>query len=1446
MTRVGVAPQALNASLQEAKEAMADALVNMTVARCSGIGDFGRIVYGRSPERAFVSGFLLPRFAEIGDEDETSDIHIAVVGLDLQVTKEATGTASIRPRFSVYVRALPTWSELVDPRLGMQPTFDLMPAVRREIVQRIRDATKARCTQEGLFGRDDPAAMSRDDRRKRQARRTALKEETTKQIYKEYGIESAGLPESETDDSPEALEGTIGPEVPVYAPPPERAVPFKFVWGDHYVPPHLARPADIPVKWKRIDLKLPVLQWELNTRLGEVELSAFSKEIAAAVTTHVDTWLLSPEGQAEAWRDEQVVPTDVASETAWTMFLERVRKAKPDLQAIRPPVEDMRVTVHDTANFADPRVRSVRVALENNSHQLSKKRRQHQCASVFDAGIEIELPEAVHMPLIPDRIEPSYRFRHHMQYPAIGLNNGISASTAAGRVRLATTWSPRFVQIRIVPLGLGVPVEFAKLSADGFNPDELLPLPDAYRTWIKEESTRLKIEVRQGLSAEDAAFESDRLTKDIESWSREASLIERGIKLLIQSRAAYLESQSVSGGKRDTLLQQGAPYRAWLLMNRALFGREKKSLTAGWRLFQMAFVLAHLPVIASRMPEFSTWHDPTFDEEEATLLYFATGGGKSEAFYGILVFGLFLDRLRGKNRGVTALVRYPLRLLTLQQAQRLLRLLIQAELIRKNANLGEWPFEVGFWVGSANTPNNVSGIKTVPAVDDVAHPNDDVLKAAATPTSTVSDKDREFARGYEDMRVAYCKIPSCPICQEETGLRVFAGAVARSKRVGIVCFNDSCAWNKAHPGDVRTPLPFLLTDDTIYQRAPSVVLGTVDKLAMIGQHPNTITNVLGMFGTARWVAGDGHLFSPRTSELLEDGPEDHEFAPVFPAYQGGRRIFKDPFPSIVIQDEMHLLEESLGTFSGLFETTFETLLTSIDQICGAGLETARSAKGRLRMPKIIAATATVSDPDKQLAVLYQRKPLQFPHPGPDLYRSFYAAPADAPVGNKERQAFSVQLGPVTGPQAAAPWMRLFCSLMTNGASHTVTTVAALSAFHVCISELWNTLLGDQPASALQRLESFVSPGQEGEWRRKALETFRQQGRFDEALALVDLHRIALTYVTNKKGGDQVMDALETQVRRDHETSGMEMRAFESELITGGIDMGSIQDVMKRAESTVPAGTTMPSISETMRSIVATSAISHGVDVDRFNCMFFAGMPADVAEYIQASSRVGRTHVGFVVLIPTPQSKRDRYIVEAHQMYHRFLERMIAAPASERWADNALRRITASIIQAWGVLREIEQFCSLSDGQKHKTQRNDIAKSLHATFEHDRIAFRDRLAEFMKASVGFDGQGGDGLGKPYHAEHYTNVILKLIKDFTDALPPSAIELRELWGNRLPIQKPMTSLRDVDEAAIIVAARRDPNTDRWLKPESVEQVMRTIRGQKSRVNDVDEPDIRPEDV
>ena len=307
------------------------------------------------------------------------------------------------------------------------------------------------------------------------------------------------------------------------------------------------------------------------------------------------------------------------------------------------------------------------------------------------------------------------------------------------------------------------------------------------------------------------------------------------------------------------------------------------------------------------------------------MLYFPTGGGKSEAFYGTLLFAMFLDRLRGKERGVTAFVRYPLRLLALQQGQRVLQLIAHAELVRLRSNVGQWPFEIGFWVGGTNTPNRYSQVPSiVPLLDDDQHRDDARLEEGA---AGLTDEERKAAQKYREFRLSYNKVPNCPVCGAETGLRrVHTDATAH--RLGIVCFNNECDFNRQHGGS--TPLPFLLTDDTIYERAPAVVLGTIDKMAMLGQHTATIRRLLGMFGLARAIGPSGHLHSPPISRDLVEVLHATGYQEVFPFFANGRRVFVDPFPSLIIQDEAHLLEESLGTFSGLFDTLLEQTLREID------------------------------------------------------------------------------------------------------------------------------------------------------------------------------------------------------------------------------------------------------------------------------------------------------------------------------------------------------------------------------------------------------------------------------------------------------------------------------------------------------------------------------------
>ncbi|MEJ8563322.1 helicase C-terminal domain-containing protein [Yoonia sp. GPGPB17] len=238
--------------------------------------------------------------------------------------------------------------------------------------------------------------------------------------------------------------------------------------------------------------------------------------------------------------------------------------------------------------------------------------------------------------------------------------------------------------------------------------------------------------------------------------------------------------------------------------------------------------------------------------------------------------------------------------------------------------------------------------------------------------------------------------------------------------------------------------------------------------------------------------------------------------------------------------------------------------------------------------------------------------------------------------------------------------------MTNGGTHTITTVNILAALHATITsllvDLWQDTDPVRQTRAVNRLIDGLTGVDEDEMsdmRAEALASARDAKQFSAIATLVDLHRVVLTYVTNKKGGDVVLDALQDVSRETHRYDGLPEDELKLDLISGGVDMENIERVMREAERAQTQDGEFVPLSDGLRNIVATSAISHGVDVDRFNSMVFAGIPSNIAEYIQASSRVGRAHVGFSLLVPTPQSRRDRYVVEVHRPFHRFLERMIS-------------------------------------------------------------------------------------------------------------------------------------------------------------------------------------------
>ncbi|OCB67821.1 hypothetical protein A5729_06755 [Mycobacterium vulneris] len=363
-----------------------------------------------------------------------------------------------------------------------------------------------------------------------------------------------------------------------------------------------------------------------------------------------------------------------------------------------------------------------------------------------------------------------------------------------------------------------------------------------------------------------------------------------------------------------------------------------------WRLFQVVYVVANLPALAARIAPSSqrtewaqsrhtpTGETPPRDIDElavADVLWFPTGGGKSAALYGIVAVALFFDRLRGKHAGVTSMIRFPLRMLSVQQLERILRLIVACENVRtRHGDPGD-EFRLGYWVGRANTPNRL----TDPA-DQRWH---DVVWMA--------EQSDQWKRNH-------VVIPSCPYCG--------GSQVVLEPDTNRVLLAHRCT-------TCQRALPVDVSDDEIYRHLPSVVVSTVDKIASLGfnAHASHFTH-----GPAFRCPDHGYVTYTQGSDRRCLARE--RCSQPYEAWQLVN--ITDPAPALVIQDELHLLGEELGTFAAHYETLWQHLCVE-----GSGLPS-----------KVLAATATISDYENQVQQLYALKPRRFPTDGWRDGESFYA------------------------------------------------------------------------------------------------------------------------------------------------------------------------------------------------------------------------------------------------------------------------------------------------------------------------------------------------------------------------------------------------------------------------------------------------------------------------
>lgn len=273
----------LASDITDAKEALVDALLNRTWQRCSGWGSEGSFVYGVKPSQRFVSGFLLPRFDELGVQDETSDIHISAHGLDFQVLSGTHGIVAAAVQLSIYIRVLPGWDELNDPSLDIMP----QPPIQRDIQRLITDATRQRLSTEFT----EEMRKAPDGRKARRA--------LQQQIYREellkYGVrvsddgivatvendpKSDGNPPADHVDAEDGDAADAGPGISA------QKGQLIFDRDDS------AQPVDIPQKWMRLQIEMTPFEFRLEEP-GNIEslASDWSRRLRQAIASIVTTWL---------------------------------------------------------------------------------------------------------------------------------------------------------------------------------------------------------------------------------------------------------------------------------------------------------------------------------------------------------------------------------------------------------------------------------------------------------------------------------------------------------------------------------------------------------------------------------------------------------------------------------------------------------------------------------------------------------------------------------------------------------------------------------------------------------------------------------------------------------------------------------------------------------------------------------------------------------------------------------------------------------------------------------------------------------------------------------------------------------------------------------------------------------------------------------------------------
>ena len=712
--------------------------------------------------------------------------------------------------------------------------------------------------------------------------------------------------------------------------------------------------------------------------------------------------------------------------------------------------------------------------------------------------------------------------------------------------------------------------------------------------------------------------------------------------------ALFFDEVARLRGGLDLLETDERLRRAFALANRA-FATSPSVPHAAWRPFQLGFMLANLASIVDEAPNGA--------RAVVDTLWFATGGGKTETYLLFVLTAAFYDRLRGKREGITSWGRFPLRMLSLQQTQRFADVLAAAELARREEDIRGHPFSLGFFVGDSGTPNRIPTQR-------------DHRPGQPDPT------DPDMPRRYQVLlRCPFCTSPELEMRFDPTRWAL-----------DHVCTAPQCPWG-------GQPLPMRIVDEEIYRSLPTVVLGTLDKAANISKQ----AAMRGFYGPPAGrctVRGHGYTYAPRSrtpAGCLYPGCS----AQVGPLAQDATLYA----PTVRMQDELHLLRDSLGAVDAHYESLLDEL-----------------QRHYAPPPKIIASSATLAGHDEQVVALYRRDGRTFPRPGPRVGHSMWSRDTDELA-------------------------RRFAGLAPRG----VTLEYATDQLTEALQRVTRRAVDDPAAVAA---EIAVDPG--------------------AIPALVSAYGVDVVYGSNLKDVEAAARSFETQIQLDPPVNAA--------TLTGRTPLDEVRTTLARLTNPEE------NFYDRVHLVAASSMLSHGVDINRLNVMVMLGLPLATAEFIQTTSRVGRTHPGLVIVLHKIGRERDAAVYRTFPSFVAHADRLIDPVPITAKSRRVLELTFAGLEQ--GLIYGVHEPAALAAGLRQLTKPGTLRRAF-GRLPVLEAAELDTLIDMLDFEGPLD-------------ENLRGDLRSYLREFFRALNDPASNAE--WVDDLfPTGKPMLSLRDVEEQA-----------------------------------------------